>query len=198
MVQKLYQQGITSNRILQAFSSVPRHLFISEALHYRAYELTSLPIGFGQTISSPLTIGRVLQAAGLYGDEEVLEIGTGSGYQSALLAEITGNVDTQERIEHLYNRSRTILYFDLNYCNISINHAESFNYKKQFDAIIVAAGATTLPQELLNLLKHKGRLIIPLENVSTQKMLKYTKLTDENIVEEELGDASFVPLIRQH
>ena len=175
---------------------VPRHQFVSEALRYRAYEDISLPIGFNQTISRPSTIARMVQALNLMGDERILEIGTGSGYQSAVIAEIVLSIVTMERIEELHKRAKDVLLFKLGYKNIKLIHCENiYEGGELFDGIIVSAGAKIFPVELLEKLKSNGTLVIPLEKNGRHRIFRYTKKNGDRIIEDDLGDAFFVPLV---
>ncbi len=161
LIAELRKKGISSGSVLEAMASVPRHLFVSEALRFHAYDDISLPIGNGQTISKPSVIARMVQALGLTGDERVLEIGTGSGYQSAIISRLAGSLVTMERIEELFNRARGVL-FGLGYRNITFLRSGDFNEAEgMFDAVIVAAGADILPVSLFGKIAPGGRLVIP-------------------------------------
>ncbi len=196
MAQSLVRQGVRSSRVLQAIAKVPRHLFVSEALGYSAYQDTALPIGFGQTITRPSTIGRVVQELNLKGTERVLEVGTGSGYQAAVIAELAREVVSIERIEELHKRAKEILRLTLRYTNITLYHTGDFsNIKGLFDAIVVAACAKIVPEDLFVLLRNGGTMLLPVEKGTAQVVKKYIK-AEEGIFEEELGEVSFVPLIR--
>ncbi len=197
MAEDLAAGGAAYSRaVLSAMGSVPRHLFVSEALRYRAYEDTSLPIGFSQTISKPSTVAKMLQSLGLCGDERVLEIGTGSGYQSALLAELSSHVVSMERIEGLYKKARWILLMEMNYRNITLMHHEDFSQLDDaFDAIIVSAGAVTLPAELFSLLRDGGILVIPVAKGGSHSIMRYVKKGNGRIIEDDLGSTRFVPLV---
>ncbi|MDY6932634.1 MAG: protein-L-isoaspartate(D-aspartate) O-methyltransferase [Spirochaetota bacterium] len=197
MVNEIHKRyGIYSKRVLDAMEGVPRHLFISEALRYRAYDNISLPIGFNQTTSKPSTIAKMVQALNLMGDERILEIGTGSGYQSAVLAEIATHVITLERIKELSKRARDVLIFKLGYRNIDLIHGENFlKLNDLFDGIIVSAGAISIPFELFDKLKINGVLVIPIERDGEHRIFRYIKRSEDSIIEDDLGDALFVPLI---
>lgn len=187
--------GIQSRSVLRVMSSVPRHLFISEALRYRAYENISLPIGCNQTISKPSTVALMVQALELTGHERVLEIGTGSGYQSAVIAQLADRLITSERIRELFQRARDTLLITLKYRNVVLwNNGNFRTIEGPFDAIIVAAGADILPTELFDKLRADGRLIIPLGNGGRQVIKRYIKKAGNKINEEDLGEARFVPL----
>lgn len=197
LLRKLYEEhGITDRRVLGAIEQVPRQIFISEALRYRSYEDTSLPIGFSQTISRPSTVARMLQECDFNGHERVLEIGSGSGYQTALLSMLAGEVFAMERIEDLFLRARDILVFKLVLRNIHLLHTGDFNeINTDFDVIIVAAGAESLPVNLLTKLRVGGRLLIPVQEKRGQRIKKYVKQSDGSVREYCIAPAEFVPLI---
>ncbi len=195
MVNRLTSAGIYSGRVLSALREVPRHVFVSEALWFRAYEDRPLPIGYGQTITKPSTIGRMVQALNLSGSESVLEIGTGSGYQAAVLSRLSRAVSSLERIEELHKRAVDILRLRLNYHNITLLHSEDFTrLKGPYDAIIVAACAEEMIQDLWDLMSPEGTLILPVQHRGSQMIKKYWKRSGV-LQEEDLGEASFVPLI---
>ncbi|HDP80455.1 MAG TPA: protein-L-isoaspartate(D-aspartate) O-methyltransferase [Spirochaetes bacterium] len=197
LADTLSRNGACSGRILDAVYTVPRHIFVSEALRYRAYEDSSLPIGHGQTISKPSTVAKMLQALNLLGDERVLEIGSGTGYQSALLSLLAGAVVTMERIEELYKRARENLLIHLNLKNVTVLHGEDpVRVAGEFDAVVVAAGADSLPEELFGLLREGGVLMIPVADRGGQALRRYVKRPGGAIVEDHYGDARFVPLVR--
>lgn len=195
MVMKLEQRGISSGSVLNAMMRVPRHYFVSEALCYRAYDDTSLPIGFGQTISTPSVVASMVQSLRLTGDESVLDIGSGSGYQSAVLAELAGNVTAMERIPELAERSRGVLQ-ELGY-SISVINADNFNeIEGSFDRIIVAAGVKLFPSELLAKLNEGGILVIPVDESGKNHQIKrIVKKREDDFFEEIIGRATFVPYI---
>jgi protein-L-isoaspartate(D-aspartate) O-methyltransferase len=194
MLDLLSKNGVYSNSVLEAMYNIPRHYFVSEALRYNSYEDTSLPIGFGQTISKPSIIGMMVQALNLTKTERVLEIGTGSGYQTAILSYLARNVVTLERIHSLSDRARSVV-FQLKLSNVRFIKGDDFNEADGlFDAIIVAAGAEILPVDLFKKLTPAGRLIIPIFADSTHKVIRYTKNGD-NLIEELITEAVFVPLV---
>lgn len=195
MVQRLKSQGIHSGSVIEALLKVPRHLFVSEALCYSAYQETSLPIGFGQTISKPSIIALMVQGLSLNGEERVLEIGTGSGYQTALLAELAREIVTMERISELLERARSQL-ITMGYRTITFLHSDDFNATAgTFDRIIVAAGTQLMPPELLNLLNPGGILLIPVGEHGRHIIKKFVKRSDGSLLEEKIGEAHFVPYI---
>ncbi len=195
LIADLRKKGISSSSVLEAMASVPRHLFVSEALRFHAYDDISLPIGNGQTISKPSVIARMVQALGLTGDERVLEIGTGSGYQSAIISRLAGSLVTMERIEELFNRARGVL-FGLGYRNITFLRSGDFNEAEgMFDAVIVAAGADILPVSLFGKINPGGRLVIPVGNRRGHRIKKFIVKQNGVVMEEDIGEATFVPYI---
>ncbi|PKL37710.1 MAG: protein-L-isoaspartate(D-aspartate) O-methyltransferase [Spirochaetae bacterium HGW-Spirochaetae-1] len=195
MVESLNRKGIISSNVLEAMYQVPRHLFVSEALRYSAYNDSSLPIGFGQTISKPSVIGLMVQSLSLTGIERVLEVGTGSGYQTAVLSRLAGSVITLERIRELSMRARTVLS-GMDCRNVSFLHSDDFNEAEgTFDAVIVAAGADLFPHDILAKVHEGGRVIIPVGNGSGHRIMKYIRRNDGSFAEEHIGQATFVPLV---
>jgi protein-L-isoaspartate(D-aspartate) O-methyltransferase len=195
MIDTLKKKGISSGSVLEAMASVPRHLFVSEALRFHAYNDISLPIGHGQTISKPSVIAKMVQSLGLTGDERVLEIGTGSGYQSAILSTLAATVVTMERIAELANRARGLL-FGLGYRNIQFLHSGDFNQVQgTFDAVIVAAGADILPVSLFGKIVPGGRLIIPVGSKRGHRIKKFVVKQNGVVIEEDIGEATFVPYV---
>ena len=195
MIDELMKKGLNSRTVLEAMASVPRHVFVSDAFKYRAYDDISLPIGFGQTVSKPSVIGRMVQSLGLSGTERVMEIGTGSGYQSAVLAGLAREVVTLERINELYVRAGAVLW-EMNYRNVYCVNTGDFNDVDDcFDAIVVAAGADVMPVDILNKLKPGGRVVIPVCQGDNHCIKRYLLREDGSVLEEEIGEAVFVPLI---
>ena len=188
-------QGNVSCDVFDVMLGIPRHFFVSEALRYKAYDDTSLPIGFGQTISKPSIIARMVDAMDLRGNERVLEIGTGSGYQSAVLAECCRSLVTLERIKELSLRARNVL-FSLKYINIKCLHTADFNDAEGvFDAVIIAAGVNILPVDLLRKMVVGGILIIPIGDSSGHVIKKIVKVGDDDFIADNIGEATFVPYI---
>ena len=195
LLQELGRRGVASNKVLEVMDQVPRHIFVSEALRYSAYHDTSLPIGFGQTISKPSVIARMVQALDLMGTERVLEIGTGSGYQTAILARPAESVVSMERIQELSIRARSVLA-GLGLTNVKAMHSGNFHETEgDFDAIVVAAGADIFPVDLLEKLRPGGTLVIPVGIEGEHRITRYRKDFRGNIMEEVIGEATFVPLI---
>lgn len=189
-------QEIKDKRVLKAMASIPRELFIPQDYYYAAYEDRPLPIGFGQTISQPFIVALMTEALELTGKEKVLELGTGSGYQAAILAELCQKVITVERVPQLAESARRVLE-KLGYNNVAVYVAEKrlgWVSEAPYDGIIVTAGAPSVPEELLGQLVVGGRLIIPVGSRWQQELLKVTKLKKGNRI-ENLGGCRFVPLI---
>ncbi|MBT8332152.1 MAG: protein-L-isoaspartate(D-aspartate) O-methyltransferase [Deltaproteobacteria bacterium] len=193
---QLESRGINDPNVLEALRTVPRHQFVSEALRDQAYGDYPLPIGEQQTISQPYIVAEMTQALELGRDDRVLEIGTGSGYQAAVLAEIVFRVYTIERIRALYIQARKLLD-RLNYHNILMRCSDGttgWQDESPFDAIIITAGAPEVPDKLLRQLADGGRMIVPVGNQHSQDLIKITK--DKNgIHESNLGGCRFVKLI---
>jgi protein-L-isoaspartate(D-aspartate) O-methyltransferase len=176
LVQRLQDEGIRNPSVLSAMSEVPRHLFLDEALAHRAYEDTALPIGYGQTISQPYIVARMTELVLESKPRRVLELGTGSGYQAALLSRLVSEVYTVERILPLLERA-TARFRKLEYRNIHVRHADgSIGWPElaPFDAIIVTAAPTEVPNELLRQLQEGGRMIVPLGD-RTQNLTVITR-----------------------
>lgn len=187
---------IADNRVVDAMRRVPREAFISPEQYHAAYDDRPLSIGFGQTISQPFIVALMVQALELRGDEKVLELGTGSGYEAAILAELAQKVVTVECIPELAEAARQVLD-KLGYSNIEVHVAGrilGWPEGAPYDAIIVSAGAPTVPQALVDQLTLSGRLVIPVGSRWQQELLRVTKLRKGNEI-ENLGGCYFVPLI---
>ena len=192
-------RGIKSPRVLAAFRRVPRHLFVSEALRDQAYGDYPLPIGEQQTISQPFIVAEMTQALDLGEDDRVLEIGTGSGYQAAILAQIVYRVYTIERKHSLYLQARN-LFDKLHYHNIVMKYADGtkgWQDESPFDGIVVTAGAPQIPDMLIDQLGEGGRLVVPVGNQHTQELIKIFR-DDQNIRQTNLGGCRFVKLVGKH
>jgi protein-L-isoaspartate(D-aspartate) O-methyltransferase len=188
--------GITDERVVNAMSKVPRHLFVEPAISHRAYEGTSLPIGFGQTISHPTTVALMSAALRLEGSEKVLEIGTGSGYQAAVLAEIGVRVFTIERIPELAQRAQH-LFEELNYFTIAAKIGDgSPGWVKfaPFQRILLTAHSSEIPPSLVDQLDENGILLMPVGDKDKQNLVKLTK-TNGKFLQETISSANFVPMI---
>jgi len=196
---QLIPRGIKDPGVLAAMGKVPRHLFVEEALRGEAYNDHPLPIGHKQTISQPYIVALMTQALGLTGPENTLEIGTGTGYQTAILAELSEKVYTIERIRPLLEKARKRLW-DLGYTNIlfkAFDGTLGWEEYAPFDAIIVTAGAPKIPQPLIDQLAEGGRLVIPVGGKFSQDLIKVTK-KNGSLIRENLGGCRFVDLIGIH
>jgi protein-L-isoaspartate(D-aspartate) O-methyltransferase len=197
LVQRLRDHGIADERVLKAIANVPRHEFVDEALSSRAYEDTALPIGQSQTISQPWIVARMTEVVldgGLPG--KILEIGTGSGYQSAILASLVAQVFTVERIEELLKLARR-RFHHLRLNNIYTRHADGhlgWPSQAPFDGIVVTAAAAEVPAELMQQLRVGGILVIPTERNGVQRLLSIRR-TEDGFEEKDLGGVIFVPLL---
>ncbi len=197
MVRTLMEQGIKDQRVLEAFLKVPRHLFLDEALRPQAYDDYPLPIGEKQTISQPYMVALMTQTLQLNGSEEVLEIGTGSGYQAAILAELADRVYTIERVPALSKRARRILDL-LRYTNIVTRIGDGtlgWREESPFDAIIVTAAAPDAPDPLLKQLAIGGKLVMPIGDEQVQDLMLYIKDGEDRYHEQSYGGCRFVKLI---
>jgi protein-L-isoaspartate(D-aspartate) O-methyltransferase len=187
---------IADKRVVEAMRRIPREAFVSPELYHAAYDDRPLGIGFGQTISQPFIVALMVQALELRGDEKVLELGTGSGYEAAILAELAQKVVTVECIPELAESAKKVLD-KLGYANIEVHVAgKTLGWPEEapYDAIIVSAGAPTVPKVLLEQLTWNGRLVIPVGTRWQQDLLKVTRLKKGNRI-ENLGGCYFVPLI---
>ena len=198
LVERLRHHGIRSTAVLEQIRNVPRHLFVDEALASRAYEDTALPIGLGQTISQPFVVARMTEALldGFEG-ETVLEIGTGCGYQTAVLSPLVKKIYTVERIPELLRRAKTRLRA-LDIYNVQFRPGdgwEGWPKYAPYDGIIVAAAAPELPKKLLEQLAPGGRLIMPVGPAGRQELLMVTR-RDDHFEQVSLGAVSFVPLVK--
>jgi protein-L-isoaspartate(D-aspartate) O-methyltransferase len=195
-------RGIADQRVLTAMQRIPRHLFVDEVLAEQAYNDNPLPIDRQQTISQPYIVALMSEAMELTGTEKVLEIGSGSGYQTAILAELADRVFSIERIASLATRARKILD-SLNYYNVAIRVGDgTYGWREEspFAAIMVTAGAPRTPRVLIEQLDIGGRLVIPVGDRSSQVLLKLTRLSEDpdDIKREELGGCRFVDLIGEY
>jgi protein-L-isoaspartate(D-aspartate) O-methyltransferase len=198
LIQRLREEGISDERVLEAMRNVPRHLFVDEALATRAYEDTALPIGQGQTISQPYIVALMTQALLAGGRlKKVLEVGTGSGYQTAVLAQLVDTVYSVERIEPLMKLARKRLR-EIGCRNVQIKLSDgSWGWKDHapYDGIIVTAAPAEVPPALLEQLAPGGRLIIPVGGPAMQELL-LVQHTDKGLSQERLELVNFVPLVR--
>jgi protein-L-isoaspartate(D-aspartate) O-methyltransferase len=197
--EQLVPRGIHDPRVLAAMGKVPRHLFVEEPLWGEAYNDYPMPIGERQTISQPYIVALMTQALGLQGHEKILEIGTGSGYQTAILAELAYKVYSIERIRSLFQRARRILD-QLKYFNVVIkvsDGTQGWPEEAPFDALIITAASPDIPEPLLEQLAPNGRMIIPVGDRYSQTLKRITK-TETGFEEEDLCGVRFVSLIGEH
>lgn len=201
MVEHLrHHYRIADERVLDAMNSVPRHLFVPEALRSQAYKDNALPIAAKQTISQPFIVARMTELLGISGKERVLEIGGGSGYQTAILAELARTVFTVERVPELADGLKQMIR-RLGDRNVSVrcgDGTEGWKVYAPFDAILVAAGGPEVPGPLLDQLETGGRLVIPIgETQKSQRLVRVTR-TENGFKTEDAGPCAFVPLIGEH
>ncbi len=196
LIQRLMDQGISNYAVLNAIRNTPRHIFLDEALATRAYEDSSLPIGFGQTLSQPYIVARMTELVLAGGKpNKVLEIGSGSGYQTAVLASLVGEVYGMERIKGLLDKSRQRMR-DLRLRNVQLRHADGLDGwrdKGPFDAIIGCAAAEYIPEVLLDQLAPGGRLVMPIGGVQQQLIL--VEMTPEGPEQTSVEAVNFVPML---
>ncbi len=192
-------RGVKDPNVLAAMRTVPRHLFVSEALADQAYGDFPLPIGNQQTISQPYIVAEMTQALELQKNDRVLEIGTGSGYQTAVLAEIVFRVYSMERINSLFINTRK-LFDRLQYHNIVTKYSDGtvgWKVESPFDAILVTAGAPRIPKALVDQLSLGGRLVIPVGGAHSQQLVKLYK-DEKGVHESDLGGCRFVKLVGEY
>ena len=203
MIENLLNMGIKDFRVLDAISQVPRHIFIDEALWSRAYENRSLTIGYKQTISQPYIVARMTELLISHTKDRgkifnnVLELGTGCGYQSAVLSYFCENIYSVERIKPLVSKARENLA-NLKIRNIEILHGDGFTdweKNKKYDGVICAAAPREYPHELVDSLNLSAKIVLPVGNSSNQKLNVITKISEDEILEESFEDVSFVPML---
>ncbi|MBS1686486.1 MAG: protein-L-isoaspartate(D-aspartate) O-methyltransferase [Bacteroidetes bacterium] len=200
LVALLAKKGITDRRVLEAIERVPRHLFLGNdnIFDVKAYEDIAFPIGEGQTISQPYTVAYQSQLLETLPKEKVLEIGTGSGYQAAVLAELGVKVFSIERQRKLYDRTRTLLN-ELGYNAVKMFFGDGFEGLETFapfDKIIITAAAPHIPEKLLGQLMLGGQMVIPLDIDGSTKMVRITRLEEKEYDQEIFSEAAFVPMLR--
>lgn len=199
LVETLQEQGVRDLSVLHAIAEIPRHLFVPTGVKHRAYEDSALPIGNGQTISQPSIHARYLELLKLKGTEKVLEIGTGSGYQTALLARLASQVFSIERIGALLDKAREVLQ-QTGASNVSLMLGDGTLGWRQFapfDAILVGAAAPEIPVAYTEQLAEGGRLLIPLGAREEQMLHLFTKKGGE-LEREDIAPVRFVPLLGKH
>jgi protein-L-isoaspartate(D-aspartate) O-methyltransferase len=200
MVQEqIIARGISDSRVIAAIRKIPRHLFIDPGIVNRAYDDSALPIGEKQTLSQPYMSARMTEALKLTGSEKVLEVGTGSAYQTALLAEICFNVFSVEKIRALSRKARQLLD-QLGYQNIALHVGDGtigWSEHAPYDAIVVTAGAPNAPKPLLDQLSIGGRMVIPVGDEQAQTLMRVTR-SRSSFKEEQLGECKFVKLLGKY
>ncbi len=196
LVELLKEKGIKNTQVLNAIGKIPRHRLIETALYHRAYDDSALPIGLGQTISQPYTVAAQTEMLEIQKGDKVLEIGTGSGYQCMILCELGAEVYSVERHNELYHRSKEALksegYNPLLKCGDGTLGWATY---APYDGIIVTAGAPVVPDDLIKQLKVGGILVIPVGDSKTQKMMKITRMSEDEYRQDEYENFKFVPLI---
>jgi protein-L-isoaspartate(D-aspartate) O-methyltransferase len=200
MVERLRERGIKDPRVLEALRTVPRHRLVPEALRHQAYDESALPIGERQTISAPQVVAAMSEALALRGDETVLEIGTGSAYQAAILSRLAERVISVERIPGLASRARSAL----DACGITNvvvflgDGSRGWPAEAPYDAIVVTAAASTVPEPLLHQLAPGGRLVGPFGGRDEQELLRITRRPHGEFEREKLARCRFVDLVGEH
>jgi protein-L-isoaspartate(D-aspartate) O-methyltransferase len=196
LINRLQERGIRDMNVLQAFDRVPRHLFVPQAVAHRAYEDSPLPIGFGQTASQPSLQALYMQMLEIGRNDKVLEIGTGSGFQTAILALLADRVYSVERIRDLSTRSRDLLD-GMRMSNVALLVGDGtigWSRYAPYDAILVAAGGPEVPQPLLEQMADGGRMLVPVGTREAQRLVMVRRLGDQYQYEDVL-DCTFVPLL---
>ena len=194
--EQILGRGIKDLSVMEVLSRVPRHLFVNSSLQHRAYGDCPLPIGENQTISQPYIVALMTQALDLKGEERVLEIGTGSGYQTAILAELAAQIFTIERVKPLVKKTKELLE-GLKYKNIVFKTFDgTYGWRDQspFDAILISAATPSIPKSLIEQLADKGRLVAPVGERESQDLIVLNK-NGNRVVERKIGSCKFVPLI---
>ena len=198
LLQQLMQQGIGDERVLKAMAEVPREKFIDEAMSHKAYDNTALPIGLGQTISQPYMVARMTELLRVGPESKVLEIGTGSGYQTAVLAYLVHHVFSVERIKSLqWQAKRRLKQLDLH--NVSTRHGDGWQgwaSRGPFDAIIVTAAPPEIPEALLTQLADGGRLVLPVGEFDKTQQLRCVQRRGNDFSVESIEPVRFVPLVQ--
>ena len=196
---QLRARGISDARVLEAMRKVPRHLFVPEEVRTRAYDDNPLPIGHDQTISQPYIVGYMSEALQLQPADRVLEIGTGSGYQAAILGELAGEVYTIELVAELAERSRQVLA-DAGYRNVHVRHGNGYlgwPEAAPFQKIIVTAAPETIPQTLIDQLAVGGTMVVPVGSIHDDQVMTILRKTDQGVVKRETLPVRFVPMRRE-
>ena len=198
LVESLKEKGITDSKVLEAINQVPRHLFLDTAFDQIAYEDRAFPIGEGQTISQPYTVAYQTQLLDIQPFDKVLEIGTGSCYQSCILAELGAQVFTIERQKKIYDANKNEFEFIKKYPQIKMFFGDGFKglpTYAPFDKIIITAAAPFIPPKLIEQLKPGGIMVVPVDEDECQRMLRIRKNSDNSITQEKFDQFSFVPML---
>lgn len=198
LIEELKARGIKDQKVLEAFDKVPRHFFLDLAFTNQAYSNVAFQIGAGQTISHPYTVAFQSQLLNVSKGQKVLEIGTGSGFQTSILSAIGVKVYSIERQKELYLKAKRIIH-NLGY-NPKLFYGDGYKGQPSYapyDRILVTCGAPFLPEELLNQLKVGGVLVIPIGEGDSQIMTRYIKVSNEEVTKDTYGDFSFVPMLEK-
>ena len=199
LIEELQAKGVHDVAVIRAFDLTPRHLFVPTGVQHRAYDDAPLPIGNGQTISQPSVHAKYLETLALQGTERVLEIGTGSGYQTVLLAHLAAQVFSVERIAPLLDRARAVIA-ECAVSNVSVllgDGTHGWNAHAPYDAILVSAASPDVPQPLVEQLADGGRLLVPVGGRDEQRLVKVTRRGDR-FERQDLSAVRFVPLVGDH
>ncbi|HEV7332250.1 MAG TPA: protein-L-isoaspartate(D-aspartate) O-methyltransferase [Flavisolibacter sp.] len=197
LVNGIREKGITDQRVLEAIFNTPRQWFMPEKLQDQAYADKAFPIGEGQTISQPYTVAYQTQLLAPQPTDRVLEIGTGSGYQAVILAQLAAEVFSIERQKKLYSRNKTFPYLN-DFDNLHLFYGDGYEGLPDFapyDKILITAAAPHVPEKLVEQLKRGGQMVLPLGKDQPQKMVRITKLNEDEISWEQFDDFSFVPML---
>jgi protein-L-isoaspartate(D-aspartate) O-methyltransferase len=198
LIDSLRDKGITSENVLNAMMNIPRHFFLDTALEHIAYQDRAFPIGEGQTISQPYTVAYQTQLLEVLPFQKILEIGTGSTYQAMVLAEIGASVFTIERQKKLFDLNKSFI-LRKKYPSIKFFYGDGFEglpTYAPFDKVIITAAAPFIPPKLIEQLKPGGKMVIPVDDNGSQKMMRVTKNADGTLEEETFSDFSFVPMLK--
>jgi len=198
LIDSLRDKGITDDNVLNAMMNIPRHFFLDTALEHIAYQDRAFPIGEGQTISQPYTVAFQTQLLEITPFQKVLEIGTGSAYQAMVLAEMGATVFTIERQKKLFDLSKSFILRN-KYHSIKFFYGDGFEGLPTFapfDKVIITAAAPFIPPKLIEQLKPGGKMVIPVDDNGSQKMMRITKNADGTLEEEAFSDFSFVPMLK--
>jgi len=197
LIQGIQSKGISDDRVLDAMLAVPRHFFLDSAFDEKAYDDKAFPIGEGQTISQPYTVAYQSQLLEVKPFSKILEIGTGSGYQAVILAEMGGQVYSIERQKKLFEANKSFTYLK-KYSTIKLFYGDGYEglpTYAPFDRILITAAAPEIPQKLIEQLKPGGMMVIPLGSGEVQQMMRITKLDNDSLKEEVFDHFSFVPML---